>query len=141
MTNRFLISVAAAALIAGTGFANAQGTGMSRDTGSAGSAAQQSAPPSERGGASSGGAMQRDSGGTSGVKGAESGTKGESGMKADSTDKAEPRSKSAQDGDKTRRVGGRSLVPVTVLRDRALTRGRMISVIARVDDAYAAIVG
>jgi hypothetical protein len=45
------------------------------------------------------------------------------------------------DGDKTRRVGGRSLVPVTVLRDRALTRGRMISVIARVDDAYAAIVG
>ena len=45
------------------------------------------------------------------------------------------------DGEKTRRVGGRSLVPVTVLRDRALTRGRMISVIARVDDAYAAIVG
>ena len=39
------------------------------------------------------------------------------------------------------RTGGRSLVPVTVLRDRALTRGRMISVIARVDDAYAAIVG
>ena len=67
MTNRFLISVAAAALIAGTGFANAQGTGMGRDAGSAGSAAQQSAPPSERGGASSGGAMQRDSGGTSGM--------------------------------------------------------------------------
>ena len=44
MTNRFLISVAAAALIAGTGFANAQGTGMGRDAGSAGSAAQQSAP-------------------------------------------------------------------------------------------------
>ena len=48
MTNRFLISVAAAALIAGTGFANAQGTGMSRDAGAAGSAAQQSAPSSER---------------------------------------------------------------------------------------------
>ena len=31
MTNRFLISVAAAALIAGTGFANAQG--MGRDSG------------------------------------------------------------------------------------------------------------
>jgi nicotine blue oxidoreductase len=45
------------------------------------------------------------------------------------------------DGDKTRRVGGRSLVPVTALRDRALTRGRMISVIARVGDDYAAIVG
>lgn len=100
MTNRFLISVAAAALIAGTGLANAQG--MGRDSGSAGApAAQQSAPSSERGGPSSGGAMQRDSGGTSGMKGAESGmTKGESGMKADSTDKAEPRSKSAQDGNR-----------------------------------------
>ena len=33
MTNRFLISVAAAALIAGTGFANAQGAGTGRDAG------------------------------------------------------------------------------------------------------------
>ena len=56
MTNRFLISVATAALIAGTGFANAQGAGMGRDAGSAGSTAQQSAPSSDRGGASSGGA-------------------------------------------------------------------------------------
>jgi hypothetical protein len=91
MTNRFLISVAAAALIAGTGFANAQGTGMGRDTGSAGTA-QQSAPSPERGGASSG-TMQRDSGGTTGMK-------GESGMKADSTDKTQPGSKSAQDGNR-----------------------------------------
>ncbi len=36
MTNRFLISVAAAALIAGTGFANAQGAGTSREAPSAG---------------------------------------------------------------------------------------------------------
>jgi len=43
MTNRFLMSVAAAALIAGTGFANAQGTGTSRDP-SAGSSMQQNAP-------------------------------------------------------------------------------------------------
>ena len=91
MTNRFLISVAAAALIAGTGLASAQG--MGRDSGSAGSAAQQSAPSSDRGGASSGGAMQRDSGGNSGMK-------GESGMKADSTDKSAPASKSAQDGNR-----------------------------------------
>ena len=62
MSNRFLISVATAALIAGTGFANAQGTGMGRDAGSAGSPVQQSAPSSERGGPSSG-TMQRDSGG------------------------------------------------------------------------------
>jgi hypothetical protein len=95
MTNRFLISVAAAALIAGTGFANAQGAG----TGSAGSTAQQSAP-SDRGGASSGGAMQRDSG-PSGMKGAETGTKdAEPGSKAsDSTDKMAP-SKSAQDSNR-----------------------------------------
>ena len=70
MSNRFLISVAAAALIAGTGFANAQGTGVGRDTG-AGSTAQQSAPSSERGGASSG-SMQREPGGASDMKGAQS---------------------------------------------------------------------
>jgi hypothetical protein len=46
MTNRFLMSVAAAALIAGTGFANAQGTGTSREAPAAGAATQQSAPPS-----------------------------------------------------------------------------------------------
>ncbi len=98
MSNRFLISVAAAALIAGTGFANAQGT-MGRDAGSAGSTAQQSAPHS---GAGSSGAMQHDSGGASGMKGAESGTKGaEHGMKAsDSTDKMAPSSKSAQDSNR-----------------------------------------
>jgi hypothetical protein len=48
MTNRFMISAAVAALIAGTGFANAQGTGTSREAPSAGSTVQQSAPPSER---------------------------------------------------------------------------------------------
>jgi hypothetical protein len=101
MTNRFLISVATAALIAGTGFANAQGAGTGRDAGSAGSAAQQSAPSSDRGGASSGGTMQRDSG-PSGMKGAETGTKGaEHGTKAsDSTDKMAPPSKSAQDSNR-----------------------------------------
>jgi hypothetical protein len=49
MTNRFMISVAAVALIAGTGFANAQGTGMSREAPAA-APAQQSAPSSDRGG-------------------------------------------------------------------------------------------
>jgi hypothetical protein len=71
MSNRFLITVATAALIAGTGFANAQGTGTGRDAGSPGSTTQQSAP-SDRGGGAPGGAMQRDSGGTTGMKGAES---------------------------------------------------------------------
>ena len=72
MTNRFLISVAAAALIAGTGFANAQGTGMGRDAGSAGSTAQQSAPSSERG-APSAAPMNRDS--ASDSKGTDKGMK------------------------------------------------------------------
>ena len=50
MTNRFMLSVAVAALIAGTSFANAQGTGTSREGGSAtGSTVQQSAPPSGAG--------------------------------------------------------------------------------------------
>jgi uncharacterized protein DUF1236 len=54
MTNRFLISVATAALIAGTGFANAQGAGgMSREGGGAGSAVQHSAPPAGGGAAQS----------------------------------------------------------------------------------------
>jgi hypothetical protein len=58
MNNRYLMSVAAAALIAGTGFANAQGT-MSREAPSSGAApTQQSAPPSERGSAAT--PMNRD---------------------------------------------------------------------------------
>jgi hypothetical protein len=48
MTNRFMLSVAAAALIAGAGFANAQGTGGHQGT--SGSTAQQSAPSSGAGG-------------------------------------------------------------------------------------------
>jgi hypothetical protein len=59
MNNRYLMSVAAAALIAGTGFANAQGTGMSREAPSSGAApTQQSAPPSDRGSAAT--PMNRD---------------------------------------------------------------------------------
>ncbi len=62
MTNRLMISVAALALVAGTGFANAQGTGMGREAPSA-APAQQSAPAehgaaSERG--ATGGQMKHD---------------------------------------------------------------------------------
>jgi hypothetical protein len=67
-----MISVAAAALIAGTGFANAQGTGMSRETPSAGSSAQQSAPSSDRGSPSAT-PMNRDS--ASDSKGSDQGMK------------------------------------------------------------------
>jgi hypothetical protein len=81
MTNRFLISVATAALIAGTGFANAQGTGMSRESPSGGSATQQSAPSSERG-APSAAPMNRE--GASDSKGADHG------MKATQSDEKAP---------------------------------------------------
>jgi hypothetical protein len=47
MINRLMLSVAAAALIAGTGFANAQGN-MGREAPAAGSATQQSAPAADR---------------------------------------------------------------------------------------------
>ena len=109
MTNRFLISAAVAALIAGTGFANAQGTGnqgtgtqggsISREAPAAGSTAQPGASSSERGGAASG-TMQREGGGASGMKGAEStGTKNPdtSGMKASESNEKMPSGKSAQD--------------------------------------------
>jgi Protein of unknown function (DUF1236) len=72
MTNRLMISVAAAALIAGTGFANAQGTGMSREAPSAGSSAQQSTPSSDRGSPSAA-PMNRDS--ASDSKGSDQGMK------------------------------------------------------------------
>lgn len=52
MFNRLMITAATVALIAGTGFANAQGTGMGREGSPAGSAAQQSqgtAPSLDRG--------------------------------------------------------------------------------------------
>jgi len=63
MINRLMISVAAAALIAGTGFANAQGTGVSREAPAAAAPAQQSAPSSDRGASDRGtstGEMNRD---------------------------------------------------------------------------------
>ena len=78
MTNRFMISVAAMALIAGTGFANAQGTGMSREGSSAGSTVQQSAPSSA---GSSAGQMSHES--------TES-TKPSSGMKASQSEQKSP---------------------------------------------------
>jgi len=63
MNNRLMISVAVAALIAGTGFANAQGTGMSREPPAAAAPAQQSAPAAEHGAsdrATSSGETNRD---------------------------------------------------------------------------------
>ena len=68
MTNRFLISAAVAALIAGTGFANAQGTGTR--AGASGGAA--TSRPRRRTGRRRVGHDAARYGGASGMKGAES---------------------------------------------------------------------
>ena len=73
MTNRFMMSVAVAALIAGTGFANAQGTGGTNREGgaAAGGATTQQAAPSERSSPSAA-PMNRDSGSDQGMKSTQS---------------------------------------------------------------------
>jgi len=63
MTNRFKMTVAAAALLAGTGFAYAQGTGMSQGGTQGGASTQQSSPSTERGGAT----QQMNHGATQGM--------------------------------------------------------------------------
>jgi hypothetical protein len=103
MTNRFLISAAAVALIAGTGFANAQGTGTTREAPSAGSTVQQSAPSSERG-APSAAPMNRE--GASDAKGA-----ADHGMKATQSDEKMPqgsKNQRAQDDMKAGAKGEKS---------------------------------
>ena len=68
MLNRLMITAATAALIAGTGFANAQG--MNREAPSAGAGMQQSAPSSDRGSAAT--PMSRDSAPEQGTKSTQS---------------------------------------------------------------------
>ena len=69
MINRLIITVATAALIAGSGFANAQG--MNREAPSAGGGMQQSAPSSDRG-SSAATPMNRDSTSDQGTKSTQS---------------------------------------------------------------------
>jgi hypothetical protein len=69
MLNRLMITAATAALIAGTGFANAQG--MNREAPSAGAGTQQSAPSSDRG-SSAATPMNRDSATDQGMKSTQS---------------------------------------------------------------------
>jgi Protein of unknown function (DUF1236) len=80
MINRLMLSVAAAALIAGTGFANAQGN-MGHEAPSAGAAAHESAPAADRAAPPAATPMNRDS------------------------DSAAPADKSAQSDEKTPAAG------------------------------------
>ena len=97
MSNRFMISVAALALVAGTGFANAQGTGASREGSSAGQQSAPSSGPSAAG--SSAGQMSHESTETkspdatkppSGMKATQSETKSPSGMKSTQSEQKSP---------------------------------------------------
>ena len=94
MNNRFMISVAALALIAGTGLANAQGTGMGREGSSGGSTMQQSAPSS---GPSSAGPSAGQMSHESTEPKSPGATKSPSGMKST---QSEPKSPSATKNDR-----------------------------------------
>jgi hypothetical protein len=98
MFNRFMITTAVAALIAGTGFANAQG--MNREAPSAGAGVQQSAPSSDRG-SSAATPMNRDSGSDQGMKS----TQSEEKMQPQGGKKGE---KSAQDNEKMQPQGSKN---------------------------------
>jgi hypothetical protein len=105
MLNRFMITAATVALIAGTGFANAQGTGMGREGPSAGSAAQQSqgAAPSSEHGSSAAPANREatESKGNSGMKSTQSEEKmqPQGGKRAQDSKPGTRDEKSAQDND------------------------------------------
>jgi hypothetical protein len=88
MSHRFMISVAALALIAGTGFANAQGTGMNREGSSGGSTMQQSAPSSS--GPSSAGSSAGQMSHESTESKSPDATKSRSGMKATQSEQKSP---------------------------------------------------
>jgi hypothetical protein len=93
MANRFMMSVAAAALIAGTGFAYAQGTGTSRDAPSGGSAVQQNAPSTGNAGGPA--QINRDAAEPKGPS---------SGMKASQSDQKLPSDQKSPGGAKNQRA-------------------------------------
>jgi hypothetical protein len=94
MTNRYLISVAAAALIAGTGFANAQGAGGTKSEGT-GSSVQHSAPATGGGAAQS--APQRGDAAASEKAGASESKSMGSGKQADDQPKGQKTQNTASD--------------------------------------------
>jgi Protein of unknown function (DUF1236) len=95
MSNRFMVSVAALALIAGTGFANAQG-GMKNDSGAAGGSTMQHSAPADTTAAPS----KSDS--SSGPAKSESSEPSKGGMKATQSEKSPGamKNQSAQDNAK-----------------------------------------
>jgi hypothetical protein len=97
MTKHFLLSTATAALIAGTGFAYAQGTGMSREGAGGGSTMQQNAPSTEQGRGSATTPMRNDASDSKGMS-HEGTTRGsESKQRAQDTKPGKMNEKSAED--------------------------------------------
>ena len=104
MKHRYLMSVAAAALIAGGGLAHAQGTGSGGSM-SGGGAAQGAGPATERGGSS---VVPMNRNEPSGMKGSES-APGPNGMKSTQSDqKAGDRNQRAQDAPSGAKSDGKS---------------------------------
>jgi hypothetical protein len=108
MRNRFLISAAALALIAGTGFANAQGTGMNRESG--GAAAQQSAPSAGTSATTPGRDATEPTKPSSGMKATQSEPKSPAGAtKSQRTEENTPGQKSKSMSSETETKGGKDM--------------------------------
>jgi hypothetical protein len=120
MTNRFMMSVAAAALIAGTGFANAQGAGMGRESG--GAAAQQSAP-SGNSAAPSNRQATEPSGSSSGMKGAQSEKSSTVGQSQRGEENA-PGQKSKGMSSENETKGGKDMKATTQSQEKSSTVGQ-----------------
>jgi hypothetical protein len=109
MMNRLMITAATAALIAGTGFANAQGMGGGREGGAAGGAGMQQSAPSAPAASPSTGAPGRE-GASEGTKSSQSQEKGGAGnrnaqqdMKSGATGEKSTGEKSAQENNQGER--------------------------------------
>jgi len=97
MTNRLMMSVAAAALIAGSGFAYAQGTGTGREGSSAGSTVQPGAPSAGNSSAATNRDATESTGPSSGMKDSRSEQKTPGAKSQRAQDNMKPGQKSAQE--------------------------------------------
>jgi Protein of unknown function (DUF1236) len=121
MTNRFMISAAALALIAGTGFANAQGMGKESGGASSGGGAMQHSAPAD----SSAGSSRSDS--SAGPSRSES-TDSKGGMKTGQSEQKQPGAMKNDRADDNTVKGGST-------RERAEDRGKGTTSDQRADDA------
>jgi Protein of unknown function (DUF1236) len=121
MTNRFMISAAALALIAGTGFANAQGMGKESGGASSGGGAMQHSAPAD----SSAGPSRSDS--SAGPSRSEA-TDSKGGMKTGQSEQKQPGAMKNDRADDNNVKGGST-------RERAEDRGKGTTSDQRADDA------